>query len=69
MINPKPRPCEELLATSAKGRAISSRSQKPWALAATVLGSTMAYVDESVVNVALPAMERDLNASLAAMME
>jgi EmrB/QacA subfamily drug resistance transporter len=67
MINPKPRPCEELLAQSVRGKAGCSRSQKPWVLAATVLGSTMAYVDESVVNVALPAMERDLNASLAAM--
>ena len=67
MINPKPRPCEELLAQSARGRAACTRHQKPWVLAATVLGSTMAYVDESVVNVALPVMERDLNASLSAM--
>ena len=67
MINPKPRPCEELLAQSVRGKAACSRRQKPWVLAATVLGSTMAYVDESVVNVALPVMERDLNASLAAM--
>jgi EmrB/QacA subfamily drug resistance transporter len=67
MINPKPRPCEELLARSVRGKAACARHQKPWVLAATVLGSTMAYVDESVVNVALPVMERDLNASLAAM--
>ncbi|HEX7200215.1 MAG TPA: MFS transporter, partial [Dongiaceae bacterium] len=67
MINPKPRPCEELLAQSVRGKGACTGRQKPWVLAATVLGSTMAYVDESVVNVALPAMERDLNASLAAM--
>lgn len=36
-------------------------------LAAAVLGSTLAFVDESVVNVALPKMESDLGATLAAM--
>lgn len=36
-------------------------------LTAAVLGSTMAFVDESVVNVALPGIEADLHASLADM--
>ena len=36
-------------------------------LAVAVLGSTLAYVDESVVNVALPAIETDLRTTLAAM--
>jgi MFS family permease len=67
MINPKDRPCEELLAHSVKGRPACTKRQQPWVLTATVLGSTMAFVDESVVNVALPAMEKDLGASLAAM--
>ncbi|MBI2768461.1 MAG: MFS transporter [Burkholderiales bacterium] len=34
--------------------------QERYALAATVLGSSMAFVDGSVVNVALPAMQRQL---------
>ena len=67
MINPKARPCEELLARSVGGVANCTKRQQPWVLTAAVLGSTMAYVDESVVNVALPAMEKDLSASLAAM--
>src|SRR5579862_9822412 len=41
--------------------------RKTWVLVAAVLGSTMAFVDESVVNVALPRIENDLHASLAAM--
>ena len=41
--------------------------QQRWALAATILASTIAYVDESVVNVALPAIGRDLSASPAAL--
>ncbi len=35
-------------------------------LAATILGSAMVFIDSTVVNVALPALARDLGASLAA---
>src|ERR1700722_5493547 len=35
-----------------------------WVLAATVLGSSMAFLDSTVVNVALPTIGRDLHASL-----
>ena len=41
--------------------------QKRWVLICAVLASTMAFVDESVVNVALPRMEADLHTSLSAM--
>ena len=37
----------------------------PWILAATILASSMAFIDGTVVNVALPALQRELNASLA----
>ena len=36
-----------------------------WVLAATVLASGMAMLDSTVVNVALPAIGRDLHATLA----
>ncbi len=36
-----------------------------WVLAAAVLGSGMAFLDGTIVNVALPAMARDLDADLA----
>lgn len=36
----------------------------PWILAATILASSMAFIDATVVNVALPALQRDLGASL-----
>jgi EmrB/QacA subfamily drug resistance transporter len=41
--------------------------QKRWVLICAVLASTMAFVDESVVIVALPRMEADLRTSLSAM--
>ena len=37
----------------------------PWFLAATILGSSMAFIDSTVVNVALPALQRSLDATLA----
>ena len=36
--------------------------QRRWVLVATILASVIAYIDESVVNVALPAIARDLAA-------
>src|ERR1700752_2437100 len=37
-----------------------------WTLVASILGSSMAFVDGSVVNVALPSIQRDLGGGLAA---
>lgn len=36
-----------------------------WVLIATILGSSMAFIDSSVVNVALPVLQEDLNATSA----
>src|SRR5690242_20245792 len=36
-----------------------------WTLIASILGSSMAFIDGSVVNVALPAIQRDLGGGLA----
>lgn len=45
---------------------IASRTGK-WILLTTVLGSSMALLDSTVVNVALPTIGRDLDASLSAL--
>ena len=60
------RPCETEVIRSARGAACTVRQQR-WVLAATILASTISFVDESVVNVALPAIGRDLAASPAAL--
>ena len=39
--------------------------QRRWVLAATILASVIAYIDESVVNIALPVIETDLGASVS----
>ena len=36
-----------------------------WALTATILGSSLAFLDATIVNIALPAIGRELDASLA----
>ena len=56
MANPKPLPCDEL-AIRTRASVPACAAARYWVLAVAVLGSTLAYVDESVVNVALPAME------------
>src|SRR6476659_7722276 len=42
---------------------MSARSR--WTLAATILGSSMTFIDGTVVNVALPALQADLHATIA----
>ena len=39
-------------------------SAKPWILTATILGSSMAFIDSTVVNVALPAMQSSFKATV-----
>jgi EmrB/QacA subfamily drug resistance transporter len=50
--------------TAGSGLRVSSPAGR-WVLLATVLGSSMVMLDSTVVNVALPTIGRDLNASLA----
>jgi MFS family permease len=42
---------------------MASRSAR-WTLAATIIGSSMAFLDMTVVNVALPALQADLDATI-----
>ena len=59
-------PCDELV-IGAQPLAPGRRCRfKRLALAATILGSSMAFIDGSVVNVALPSIQAELGASVAA---
>ena len=57
-------PCDEaaILTCSCERPA---RENGPWILAVTILGSSMAFIDSTVVNVALPALQSALGATLA----
>jgi hypothetical protein len=65
MINPKARPCEEAAILSTRPAGNCADSANPWVLVATILASSIAYIDESGVNVALPPMETDLGPRLS----
>jgi len=57
-------PCDEgVVRAAAEGPGCAAYA-KPWVLTATILGSSMAFIDTSVVTVALPAIQADLAASL-----
>jgi EmrB/QacA subfamily drug resistance transporter len=65
MINPRAQPCDEVAIRATAAARNCAANAKPWVLAVTILGSSIAYIDESVVNVALPAIEADLATSVA----
>ena len=44
---------------------LCAERSRPWVLAATILGSSMACIDGSVVSVALPAMQAELAAPVS----
>lgn len=56
-------PCDENVIRAAPERSTCSKSQGRWILAATILASSMAFIDGTVVNVALPALQTNLNAT------
>src|SRR2546422_399203 len=56
-------PCDENVIRSRPATAPCSKSRGRWILAATILGSSMAFIDGTVVNVALPALQTSLNAT------
>ena len=41
-----------------------SAAQKRWVLAASILGSSLAFIDGTIANVALPAIQRELSATV-----
>lgn len=57
-------PCDEAVIRSTAAIAPCARSSAPWILAATILGSSMAFIDGTVVNVALPALQSSLSATV-----
>jgi EmrB/QacA subfamily drug resistance transporter len=57
-------PCAEGVILT--GKAVPcSRAAEPWVLAATVLGSSMAFIDGTAVNVALPSLQAGLGATVS----
>ncbi|MFD1557368.1 MFS transporter [Paraburkholderia silviterrae] len=60
-------PCDALVIRTQPTAVDRPCRRRRLALAATILGSSMAFIDGSVVNVALPSIQSELGASVAAM--
>jgi len=56
-------PCDESVIRSRPATTPCPKSRGRWVLAATILASSMAFIDSTVVNVALPALQTSLNAT------
>src|SRR5438034_2062547 len=58
-------PCDESVINTRKAPTTRcGQAQRRWTLAATILGSSMVFIDGTVVNVALPALQTKLNATV-----
>jgi len=64
MANIVRQPCDEGVIRSGKAAAPCGKTSCPWILAATILGSSMVFIDGTVVNVALPALQSHLSATV-----
>src|SRR5689334_18441141 len=58
------QPCDEAVIRSSPVTLPCSKAAAPWILAATILGSSLAFIDSSVVNLALPALQTNFNATV-----
>src|SRR3984957_18978658 len=57
-------PCDEAVIRSTNAGARCAQRAERWILAATILGSSIAFIDSTVVNVALPALQANLHATV-----
>src|SRR5277367_2872310 len=57
-------PRDEVVIRSTKPGVRRTTHARRWILAATILGSSMAFIDSTVVNVALPALQVSLHATI-----
>jgi EmrB/QacA subfamily drug resistance transporter len=58
------QPCDKGIVLSDASRSSCPPSSKPWVLTATILGSSLAFIDGSVVNLTLPALQAGFHATV-----
>lgn len=59
-----PPPCDKSAIRHGPAASPCPPARRRWVLATAILGSGMAFIDGTVVNVALPAIQKELHASL-----
>src|SRR5262245_40041608 len=58
------QPCDAAVILSAPASAPCSPAARPWIFVATILGSILAFIDGTIVNVALPALQSNFDATM-----
>jgi EmrB/QacA subfamily drug resistance transporter len=58
-------PCDEAVMLAGSATTPCSKRAAPWVLAATIIGSSITFIDSTVVNVALPVLQRELGTDIA----
>jgi EmrB/QacA subfamily drug resistance transporter len=58
-------PCDQAVIAAGSADSPCTRRQGRWVLVATIVASSMAFIDSTVVNVALPALQTTFGASVA----
>src|ERR671939_431307 len=56
-------PCDEGVVRATRASAPCTPASAPWVLAATIIGSAMAFIDGTITNVALPQIQERLGAT------
>ncbi len=64
MANIFKQPCDEAIIRSGPATSPCHKKLAPWILAATIIGSGMVFIDGTVVNLALPALQKELGATV-----
>ncbi|HZE69317.1 MAG TPA: MFS transporter [Pyrinomonadaceae bacterium] len=64
MANIVKEPCDEGIILSGASPKPCAKNQGRWILAATILASSMAFIDGTVVNVALPSLQKEFQATV-----
>lgn len=59
------QPCDEGVLRAAPDTESCEKKLEPWILATTIIGSSMVFIDGTVVNIALPILQTDLNTTIA----
>jgi EmrB/QacA subfamily drug resistance transporter len=57
-------PCDQPVIESGYASSPCKAAAEPWVLAVAILGSSMAFIDSTVVNVALPALQTSLGGTV-----
>jgi EmrB/QacA subfamily drug resistance transporter len=57
-------PCDEAVVRSGRAGTPCAAEARAWVLVATILGSSLAFIDGTVVNIALPALQTTFHATV-----